>query len=229
VNNPGAYGYVPPIINVARISAFSDAGVKSTDDGTAILEPMGGPLPVTLKTFSANLSAMNVVKLNWSTTMEINCRSYTIERGIDGKIFMNAGTVAGSGNTNVEKNYFFNDDVTAVKNNTVYYRLMQTDLDGRNSYSKIISIRLKTSTNGFTVSPNPFISYVNINVDWSKNETANVKVISMSGKELVSKNIQLIKGTNYVALNELTQLPAGMYILQVSSTEGSIIKQVSKQ
>jgi len=172
---------------------------------------------------------MNVVKLNWTTTMEINCRSYTIERSEDGKAFVNAGTVTGSGNTNVEKNYFFNDDITAVKNNTVYYRLKQTDLDGRNSYSKIISIKLKTTTNGFTVSPNPFSSYINISVEWSKSETANIKVISMNGKELVSKKMQLIKGTNYVALNELTMLPSGMYILQVNSTEGSIIKQVSKQ
>ena len=229
VNDPGTNGYVPPVINVTRITAFSDAGIKSTDDGTAILEPMGGPLPVTLKIFLANLSSANVVKLSWTTTMEINCRNYTIERSTDGKTFINAGTVAGSGNTSIEKSYFFNDDIASVKNSIIYYRLKQTDADGRNSYSKIVSVRLKTSTTAFTVSPNPFSSYVNINLDWNKNETANVKVISMSGKELVTRNIQLIKGTNYVALKELSPLPSGMYIIQVNSSEGSIIKQVTKQ
>ena len=229
VNDPGTYGYVPPIINVARITAFSDAGVKSTDDGTAILEPMGGPLPVTLKSFLASLSSANVVKLNWITTMEINCRNYTIERSNDGKKFIAAGTIAGSGNTSIEHSYFFNDDIAAVKNNTIYYRLKQIDIDGRSSYSKIISVRLKNGITGLTVSPNPVSSYVNINVDWNKNEIANIKVIGMSGKELVSKNIQLIKGTNYVALNELSRLPAGVYIIQVNSNERSILKQVSKQ
>jgi uncharacterized repeat protein (TIGR01451 family) len=229
VNDPGIYGYVPPIINVTRITAFSDAGVKSTDDGTAILEPMGGPLPVTLKTFLANLSSTNEVKLNWTTSMEINCRSYTIERSIDGKTFINAATVEGSGYTSIEKSYSVSDNIAGINNNIIYYRLRQTDFDGRSSLSKIISVKLKTGAASFTVSPNPFSTYVNINVDWSKNETANIKVISMNGKELVSKNIQLIKGTNYVALNELSPLPSGMYVLQINSSEGSIIKQVSKQ
>ena len=170
-----------------------------------------------------------MVKLSWTTTIEINCRNYTIERSTDGKTFINAGIVAGSGNTSIEKSYFFNDDIASVKNSIIYYRLKQTDADGRNSYSKIVSVRLKTSTTAFTVSPNPFSSYVNINLDWNRNETANVKVISMSGKELVTRNIQLIKGTNYVALKELSPLPSGMYIIQVNSNEGSIIKQVTKQ
>ena len=228
VNDPGPYGYVPPIINVARITALSDAGVKSTDDGTAILEPMGGPLPVTLKTFLANLSSINMVKLSWTTTMEINCLNYSIERSIDGRTFTNAGTLAGSGNSSIDKNYFFNDDISTVKNNTIYYRLKQTDLDGRNSYSKIISVRLITGTTGLTASPNPFSNYVNINIDWNKNEIANVKIISMNGKELISKNMQMIRGSNHIAISELASMPAGIYLIQVNSNEGSVIKQVSK-
>jgi len=229
VNDPGNNGYVPPIINVVRITALSDAGLKSTDDATAILEPLGGPLPVTLKNFLATLSSSNLTKLTWTTTMEINCKKYEIERSVDGRIFTLAGTVDGSGNTSIEHSYFFNDDIGAVKNNTVYYRLKQLDFDGRASYSKVLSLRLKIIANSFTVSPNPFSSYVNINLDWNKNETANVKVLSMNGKELVSKNIQLIKGTNYVSVNELSPLPSGMYIIQVNSNEGGVIKQVTKQ
>jgi uncharacterized repeat protein (TIGR01451 family) len=229
VNDPGNSGYVPPIINMVRITGFSDAGVKSTDDGTAILEPLGGPLPVTLKTFLANLSSANLVKLNWTTSMEINCKNYEIERSVDGKKFTVTGTVAGSGNTSIEKSYSFSDDMSAVKNNTVYYRLKQIDFDGRASYSKVASIRLQAGKTGFTVFPNPFSTYVNVNLDWSKNETANIKVISMSGKELVSKNIQLLKGTNYVSVNELSSVPAGMYIIQVNSAETKMIKQVIKQ
>ena len=51
----------------------------------------------------------------------------------------------------------------------------------------------------------------------------------MSGKQLASKNVQLHKGTNYVALQELSSLPAGNYLLQFNTTEGSIFKQVTKQ
>ncbi len=229
VNAPAQSYTVPPIINIARITAYSDAGIKSTDDATAILEPLGGPLPVTLKTFFANLSGNNVVKINWATAMEINCSRYDIERSMDGKIFNTAATVAGNGNTSSERNYSINDNIAAVTSPVVYYRLQQVDMDGKKSYSKVVSVKLKKTTNDFTVSPNPFSSYININIEWNKNENTNVKVFSMAGRELVSKNVQMYKGTNYVALNELSFLPAGNYFIQLNTAEGRIFKQVTKQ
>ena len=231
INKPTQTLSVTPIINVARIIGYSDAGVKSTDDGTAIIEPLGGPLPVTLKTLSANLLNNNLVKISWITTMEINCKKYEVERSLDGKIFSVVATIAGNGNTSSEKNYASTDDVTTISSSIVYYRLKQIDNDGKSSYSKVLSVRLQkaTSTNGFTVSPNPFSSYVNISIDWANNENTTVKVYSMSGREMVSKTIQMTKGTNYVAINELNALQAGSYIIKFNTASGSIYKQVIKQ
>jgi len=229
VNKPTQTLSVTPIINVARISGYSDVGIKSTDDGTAILEPLGGPLPVTLKSFLANLISNNLVKLNWVTTMEINCKKYEVERSADGKIFTIVSTLAGNGNSSTEKNYTTNDDVTAITSGTVYYRLKQVDTDGKSSYSKVVSVRLQKATSSFTVSPNPFSSYVNINIDWATTENTTVKVFSMSGKEMVSKKIQMTKGTNYVAIGELNGLPSGSYIIKFNTAAGSIYKQVIKQ
>jgi uncharacterized repeat protein (TIGR01451 family) len=229
VNKPTQTLSVTPIINVARITGYSDAGIKSTDDGTAILEPLGGPLPVTLKSFLASLISNNLVKLNWATSMEINCKKYEVERSADGKIFTVVSTLAGNGNSSTEKNYTANDDVTSITSSIVYYRLKQTDADGKSSISKVISVRLQKATSSFTVSPNPFSSYVNISIDWTKTENTTVKVFSMSGKEMVAKNVQMTKGTNYVAINELNALPAGGYIIKFNTAEGSIYKQVIKQ
>lgn len=222
-------GMVPAIINMARINGYSDAGVKSTDDGTAILEPLGGPLPVTLKTFLANLTSSNTVRLNWTTSMEINCRRYDIERSADGKTFNVVGSVNGSGNSQIENSYSVNDNLATFTGSIVYYRLKQIDFDGKASCSKIIAVRLKTTATGLTASPNPFTSYVNINLDWSKNETVSVQVLNMTGKEVSSKSVQLAKGTNYVAINNLSSLPAGMYIIQFNTSEGKIVKQLIKQ
>lgn len=227
VNNGITDRGVPPIINVARIEGISDAGVKSTDDATAILEPLGGPLPVTLKSFVATLIKTNLIKLDWATLQEINCDRYEVERSIDGKIFTTAGTVKGHGFTSLDMYYSLNDDVTAINGAVVYYRLRQVDIDGRSSFSKVVSVRLKKSTD-FTISPNPFSSYVNINIDWKNNETTVVKIFNMSGKEIFAKNIQLYKGTNYVQLNELSSLPSGNYLIQLNSAEGRIFKQVTK-
>lgn len=222
-------GIVPAIINVARINGYSDAGLKSTDDGTAILEPLGGPLPVTLKTFLANLTSSNTVRLNWTTSMEINCRRYDIERSADGKTFSVVGSVEGSGSSQIENSYSLNDNISTFTGSVIYYRLKQIDFDGKASISKIVVVRLRTNATGLSASPNPFTSYVNINLDWSKNETVNVQVLNMAGKEVSSKSVQLTKGTNYVAINNLSSLPAGMFIIQLNTSEGKIVKQLIKQ
>lgn len=229
VNTISQNRLVPPIINIARITGYSDAGIKSTDDGTAILEPLGGPLPITLKTFFATLSNSSLVKINWATSMEINCRKYDIERSFDGKIFIAVATITGNGNTSEEHRYSISDDVIAVNSPIIYYRLKQVDNDGIKSYSRVISVKLKKTINDFTVSPNPFNSTININIDWNTNENTNVKVFSIAGKELVSKSIQMFKGTNNVVINELSSLPAGNYFILFNTVEGRILKQVTKQ
>ncbi len=43
VNTP-AIGSVPPIVNIATVTAASDAGVRSIDFGTAIIDPQGGSI-----------------------------------------------------------------------------------------------------------------------------------------------------------------------------------------
>jgi uncharacterized repeat protein (TIGR01451 family) len=227
VNAADAEGNLPPIINVARITGISDAFEKFTDDGTAIIEPLAGPLPVTLKSFTALLLRNNLIKLDWATLQEINCDRYEIERSYDGKNFTKTGAIKGHGFTSLDMYYTFNDDVTGVNANIIYYRLRQIDIDGKSSFSKVVSVRLKKTT-GFSVSPNPFNSYVNINIDWNNNETSVVKVFTMTGTEVFSKNIKMNKGTNYIQINELSTLTPGNYIIQFNGSEGKIFKQVSK-
>lgn len=227
VNPADANGNIPPIINIARIEGTSDANEKFTDDGTAILEPLAGPLPVTLKSFTAVLIRSNMIKLDWATLQEINCDRYEIEISLDGRTFTKAGTVAGHGFTSLDMYYTFAHDISAVNGNIIYYRLRQVDIDGKSSFSKVVSVRLKKTTD-FTVSPNPFSSYVNINVDWKNAETTTMRIFSMTGKQVFTKNIKMNKGTNYVQISELSTLTPGNYIIQFNSNEGQLIKQVTK-
>ena len=228
VNVP-ANGIVPPLINVARLSVKSDALVDYVDDGFSIISPEGGPLPVTLTAFSANLQTGNKVKVAWSTSMEFNCSRYDIERSTNGNSFNKIATVAGSGNSNTTKNYLINDDITAVTTAIVYYRLKQMDIDGRSSISKVVSVKLKKTIADFTVSPNPFRNNVNINIEWNKNETSVVKVFNVTGVEVISKTVKMIKGFNYIAIEELTQVPPGNYIIQITTANGKLLKQIIKQ
>ncbi len=233
VNNPGVGKHVPSILNIARIMAQSDANVSFVDDGTAIIspnnEPDNGPLPVTMVSFTASLLPNQKVKLDWSTSMEINCNKYIIERSFNGNIFNETGSVAGSGTTSLFHSYSFLDDVSSVLNSIIYYRLKQVDLDDKISYSKVLSVNLKDENREIIISPNPFSVYLNINMEWNKNEIIVARIINAQGSEVLSKNIQMKKGFNYISIDELSKLPPGNYFLQFISGKERFTEKIIKQ
>ncbi|MEO6330335.1 MAG: T9SS type A sorting domain-containing protein [Ginsengibacter sp.] len=229
VNDMGPGNFGGAIINIARIMALSDANVDFVDDGTAILNPEYSAMPVTLVLFAGTLLPDNKTKIDWSTSMEINCREYNVERSIDGKIFYKIETVAGSGTTPYKHSYSITDDASSVTSSMVYYRLRQLDFDGKSSYSKVVAVKLKSLNKEINISPNPFTSYLNVNMEWSSNEIITVKVINVQGKEVVSKNIQMSKGLNYISIDELSKLSAGNYFIQFISSTERTTKKITKQ
>ncbi len=229
VNDPGLNAPVPSILNIARVSAKSDADVDFVDDGTAIINPDNGPLPITLVSFSATLLQSGSVKLDWKTSMEINCSKYKIERSSDGIMFSEVATVDGSGTTSIVHNYSANDNVPSSTGAIIYYRLKQIDLDGKGSYSKVVSVKTKQSGKNMVISPNPFNSYLNINMNWNKAEIITARVINIQGKEVVNKTVLMSKGLNYIKIDELSKLPAGNYFIQFISSEERFTEKITKQ
>jgi hypothetical protein len=110
----------------------------------------------------------------------------------------------------------------------VYYRLKQIDFDGKANLSKVIAIKLNKERQVVSVSPNPFTSHVNVKMEWSKSEVVTARVINIQGREVISKNIQVNKGTNYFRIDELSKLPSGNYFLQIVSPTQSFTYKISK-
>jgi hypothetical protein len=229
VNNPGTGKPVPSIINTARIKATSDANIDFTDDGTAIINPEAGALPVILTYFNTSLEQNKKVNITWGTSMEISCKYFDIERSTDGSFFTTISTLPGNGTTSLSHNYTITDEIATVTSPVVYYRLKQVDLDGRKTYSQINAVRLKKETRQLTVSPNPFTSYININVEWNRNEPATVKVLNTAGKEVIRQHIQLIKGANFIKLDDLMKLQAGNYFVEIASSQEKLSQNILKQ
>lgn len=233
VNNPGSGKSVPPIMNIARIKALSDANVNFVDDGTAIINSdnrtENGLLPVTLVSFTASLLQDKKVKLDWSTSMEINCSEYKIEKSFDGNIFNEIANVSGSGTTTSVHSYSFTDDVSSLQGSLIYYRINQIDIDGKGSYSKVLPVKIKDENRQVIISPNPFSNYLNINMEWNKNEIIIAKVINVQGSVVISKNIKMRKGLNYISINELSKLSPGNYFIQFISGTERLTKKITKQ
>ena len=218
---------LPAILNIARITSLSDANVVFTNDATVSLSPEEAPLPVSLMKFTASLINSNSARIDWATSMEINNSHFIVERSIDGKYFSSVTKVAGNGTTARTNTYSITDDVSNA-GSIVYYRLQQVDLDGRASFSNTIAVKIAKDNQIASVSPNPFVSYLNVTMEWSKSEVITARILNIQGKEVVTKKLQVVKGANNLKVDDLSNLPSGSYFIQFISATERMTQKISK-
>lgn len=106
-------------------------------DDVTILESPPVSLPIELLYFKGkNVDDYNL--LYWSTATEMNNDYFTIEKSYDGYSFHIIDYLEGAGHSTHELYYEYHD--YHLQPFIIYYRLKQTDYDGKYEYSDIISI-----------------------------------------------------------------------------------------
>jgi hypothetical protein len=101
------------------------------------IEDLPVPLPIELLFFNG-VEEDEGNRLSWSTATEYNNELFTIEKSTDGIVWEAVAIVPGAGNSSNQRSYTASD--YRVEKAINYYRLKQTDYDGRFEYSDIISI-----------------------------------------------------------------------------------------
>lgn len=96
-----------------------------------------GVLPIELVSFEGSYIG-NLNQLKWITATEINNDYFILERSEDGLNWKEIGIIDGSGNSNQNKSYYFNDK--DFKNILNYYRLTQVDYNSNYKTSNLIAI-----------------------------------------------------------------------------------------
>ncbi|MBK5284848.1 MAG: T9SS type A sorting domain-containing protein, partial [Bacteroidia bacterium] len=183
----------------------------------AIGSAVGFPLPVELIQFDAKPRGAEVECL-WATASEINNDNFTIERSADGKRFIALETIVGAGNSNTILNYSFTD--SRPLNGMNYYRLKQTDFDGKSTYSPVKSVMLKTNIPGTTLSingvnPNPFRSSFSISYTVEDNSVVQISIMNTRGQVVFSKKQNAAEGSNRFDYNDNLNLPSGIYFAKL--------------
>lgn len=97
-------------------------------------------LPIELINFSLDKYNDNV-KINWTTGSELNNDYFTIERSFDGYIWEEIDRIDGAGNSSSFIYYSYIDKQFNLSG-IVYYRLKQTDYDGKFERFHIKSINM---------------------------------------------------------------------------------------
>lgn len=169
--------------------------------------------------FINNLSGAvidNTVRLSWATASENNNKRFVIQRSTDGSRYSNIGEVTGAGTSSTTHNYQYTDNAPATGIN--YYRLVQEDIDGTLTTYGTVRLTYNNSSNkGLQVYPNPVNKNSSVTI-----ELANASGVYTATVFTITGNIVLqVKGTideiNKAVNNNLNQLSAGIYLLQLSN------------
>ncbi|MEP6582960.1 MAG: hypothetical protein ABJA90_01785 [Ginsengibacter sp.] len=179
-------------------------------------------LPVTLTDFSAKANK-DEVALFWKTSSELNANYYEIQRSSNGQGFSKIGNVYALGTSTLENSYSFND-IIPLKG-TSYYRLSMVDLDGKMSYSKTVTVNVKTShsfTTGYaTLSSETRKLSFSLSSDHA--QKVRTAITDVTGRVYFTESLQLQPGSN--SFNKtIAGFTKGIYYLKVSTDEELITK-----
>ena len=186
-------------------------------------------LPVTYQSFNAILNN-NVVNLNWTTSMEISNDHFEVERSFDEVNFSTIAFVLGgqSEKNGVNQYTFTDNDNTFAKQNIIYYRLKQVNVDGNFTYSVIRTVHVNNMSSepiAIEVMPNPYMDKLNVNFTSNNSEKAEIRMISASGTVVKQTESTINKGSNTFQLQDLSSQLPGMYVVNIVVNGQSIGSQ----
>ena len=179
-------------------------------------------LPIKIETFTGSLVEHNII-LNWRTSSEFNNKEFDVQWCMDGINFTTIGIVASKGNSSIDVDYTYTHNHPA--NGVNYYRLKQQDKDGHIAYSAIVAIRVTDSpvTEPFLY-PNPAKKSITINLG---------TLVPQMDLELYNADMHLLRKQNLSGAGQTTkidisQLPSGVYFIQINKNGSKIILRFIK-
>lgn len=184
---------------------------NSESEGSApawIMDLNAMPLPVQWTDFTARQNNQSVL-LDWQTAQEQNTDRFIIERSGNATAFQSIGFVTAMGNTATGNHYSFTDPHPLNGDN--YYRLKQTDKDGKFTYSKTVRISFEGRAS-ITLSPNPALD--NLTIKLPAAETVKSLVITDAGGRIVLRRGQANTSVITVPVQAFSK---GIYWLQIET------------
>lgn len=225
---PVSLGWFPPTGVQSNPTANTTlANTLSSFNTWWTLSSSSSPLPVELISFEV-MAVDNSVKIDWITASEINNDYFTIEKSLNGVEFSFLSSVDGSGNSSSAHSYTAYDKTPS--NGINYYRLKQTDFDGKESWSDIKSVSFKKS-GLVSIYPNPLIgSEINLYTSDDSEVVSRINFYDLAGK-LVLK-VEDISGAGNKGSSTFeigNQLSNGTYVVEVNTNSGVYRERIVKQ
>lgn len=167
-------------------------------------------IPVELRTFSAR-SIQQTALLAWETASEINNKGFQIERQKANGNWDILGFVTAQGKG---AKYEFTDNTPLSIN---YYRLRQIDINGKETFSKVVSVELKGVSN-LKIYPTLVKNILTVETDiTATGEPKDFCIINLLGQQVMSG--KLAQRLDVSALSE------GTYVIKIGTAQAKFVKQ----
>jgi Leucine-rich repeat (LRR) protein/sugar lactone lactonase YvrE len=174
-----------------------------------------GILPVELVGITAKAVPSGVM-LSWQTATEKNNAGFDVERSADKMMFSKIGFIKGNGTTTQSHSYAFTDSKVVGK---VFYRLKQTDYDGKFQYSKTIEVQAGMPK-AFALMqnyPNPFNPTTTIVYALPQAGQVTLKVYDVLGREVATLVNERKDAGNYETKFEANRFASGIYFYKLEA------------
>lgn len=205
------------LINTADNSTLSNyvlsASVSNLLLNEITLASSLSTLPLQWLSFTAEKKGPDAL-LSWITTQETDTRDFVIEHSPDGVRWEPIGTVVAA-NTMGDNRYIYTH--VAPGTGKHFYRLLQRDINGRASYSKVQLLLLSGAPSLFTLYPNPV---QNGQLTLQLQQAMPVSLYNSAGL-LVLRN-DLPAGSNQLQLSRLSK---GIYYLRAGQEWAEVVVQ----
>jgi len=184
-----------------------------------------GTLPVTITSFTG-IHQSGVNKLEWKTENETGLRNYELERSTNGNSYSRITTYPAR-NQNGSYTYSYTDPVSTTATAVYYYRLKSVDLDGSFTYSRVVALQVN-GKQPFNVLNNPFTDQVAIGANLPGNEKVTVNLYDAKARLIKKKSFNGTAGPNTFMLDNVGDLPKGVYILEAHISRQKYTRQLLK-
>ncbi len=204
----GTSSFLSNVTNACAVNSF-DFGFTAEIEASS--------LPIELIDFRAKVTGDQMVPLEWETAWEFNNDFFTVQRSADGNKWEDVAQVNGNNSATI-KRYELLDN--APLEGRSYYRVKQTDFDGKYAFSDVVSVKLLQEQRAHVeLYPNPTSSYIKIQ-GVSKD---NILIHDLLGRNRMS-DVNINCGPEGSCKIDLTGLKSGIYLLLTQNTVTKILK-----
>ena len=213
IHNGTNWAQFPASFRDADLNYVLTNGISGITLNELTLASQFAPLPLTWLSFTAKAQNNSQSLLQWTTAHEQNTKDFYIEHSADGINWVTIGSLPAAGNSNSTTNYNF------VHTNPVkglnYYRIKQTDVDSRYSYSPVRMLSFTKTLQPFTILGNPVTNDV---LTLQVNIATSLFFYTADGKLLWREQVNA--GTKTI---DVSRYAKGTYLLKTITTTQTVV------